>query len=115
MQPERLGRQAGVDAAEALAYLALAELDADPSSEYRQLARALQEECGLLGLSGAAPTRAREPVAAAAEPTYALRCLGGLWLGVEAVSRTLVRSRLAPGASCGCSRSTRVAPSIARC
>ncbi len=80
---ERLGRQSGVSAAQALAYLALAELDADPSSEYQELARALQEECGLLGLPGAAGTQTREPVVAAAEKTWALRCLGGLRLSLR--------------------------------
>ena len=80
---ERLGRQAGVDAAEALAYLALAELDPDPTSEYQQLARALQDDCGLRGLPGAPATHAREPTVAAAERTCALRCLGGLRLNLR--------------------------------
>ena len=80
---ERLGRGAGVDAAKALAYLALGELDADSSSEYRSLARALQEECGLLGLSGAAATHARIPAEPTAERTYALSCLGGLRLSLR--------------------------------
>src|SRR4029077_15527517 len=46
----RLGRRAGVPAAEALAHLALAELD--PASDHRAVARTLQNECGLLGLLG---------------------------------------------------------------
>jgi DNA-binding SARP family transcriptional activator len=75
---ERLGRGAGVDAAEVLGFFALAELDADPRSEYRRLARALQDDCGLGGLLGSAAPR--EPAAGGSARTFAVRCLGGLQL-----------------------------------
>jgi DNA-binding SARP family transcriptional activator len=77
---ERLGRRSGVAAAQALAYIALAELDPEPNSEYGRLARTLQEECGLLGLLGPAAAQAHEPATVATEPMFAVFCLGGLRL-----------------------------------
>jgi len=71
----RLGRRSGVVAAEALASLALAELD--PGSDHQVVARTLQHECGLLGLLGPAVRRAGEP---ARDARFAVRCLGGLRL-----------------------------------
>ncbi|MFL5927436.1 MAG: winged helix-turn-helix domain-containing protein [Gaiellaceae bacterium] len=80
---ERLGRRAGVGAAEVLVFLALAELDPDPGSEYDWLARALQEECGLVGVLGRVAPRPRERTATVAERTFAIRCLGGLRLSLQ--------------------------------
>jgi DNA-binding SARP family transcriptional activator len=77
---ERLGRRRGVAAAQVLAHVALAELELEPAAEHGRLARALQEECGLLGLLGPAAAPAREVAAGAAEPASAVRCLGGLRL-----------------------------------
>jgi len=78
---EQLGRRAGVGAAEALAYLALSELDADPGSANARLAHALQEDCGLLGL-GSTHVVALEPAREAHERRFAVRCLGGLRLSL---------------------------------
>jgi DNA-binding SARP family transcriptional activator len=77
---EQFGRRSGVAAAQALAYVALGELDADPGSEYWRLARTAQEECGLSGLLGAVSPHAHEPAQADAEPGFAVSCLGGLRL-----------------------------------
>jgi DNA-binding SARP family transcriptional activator len=76
---ERLARRYGVAAAQVLAHVALAELDHEQAAEHRGLTRALQEECGLLGLLRPAEGPARE-AAAGPEPAFAVSCLGGLRL-----------------------------------
>jgi DNA-binding SARP family transcriptional activator len=73
----RLGRTSGVAAAEALAAVALAELDDDRDSAHHALALTLQQECGLFGLL--APAAARASARDTAAP-FAVRCLGGLRL-----------------------------------
>ena len=101
---------------EVLAYLALAELDADPSSEYRQLAAGAAR-----GVRAPRPARCRRDSRARARDRLQQnrRARFVAWAGFgsacEAVSLTFVRSRLVRGASCGCSRSTRAGPSTARC
>ena len=83
LRVEKRARRSGVVGARALACLALAQLDPDPASEFRTLARSLNDECGLRSLLRPAAAPVREHLPAPSEPTIVIHCLGGLRLTMD--------------------------------
>jgi DNA-binding SARP family transcriptional activator len=76
LQAEVAARLVGAKAAQGLTYLALAEHGGNAASDYFELARAVETECGLQ-LPAAAARRTER------EPTLELRCFGGFRMRIH--------------------------------
>jgi DNA-binding SARP family transcriptional activator len=87
LQAESLARYTGTPGARFFPYLALAELQPDRAAEYRGLAQAVQEECGLAPMVQAGPIPPADnvisiPVVRSA-PSVAIRCFGGFSIAIK--------------------------------
>lgn len=94
LQAETFARAAGVRGAQALAFAAIGAIDGPSAAEYRALAAALSEQCGLslsalIGPSvvvrGETFRPAEAPPVAPATPPVVLRCFGGFSLFLHGV------------------------------
>src|SRR5205085_6042971 len=89
LQAETVARTAGARGARAIAFAALGGLDDRSASEYRALAAALAEECGLslpAVVGGPENEAAISGPVAAPPPAVALRCFGGFTLARHGVA-----------------------------
>lgn len=87
LQAENLARYSGTPGARYFPYLALAELEPNRAAEYRGLAHAVQEECGV------APLTLNEPEPTAPNvipigvlrtaPSLTIRCFGGFSIAIK--------------------------------
>lgn len=77
LQAEVSARVAGAKGAQGLAYLALAECDPAAAPEYQALARAIEDECGLV-----LPAPRAESAPRREAPPLEVRCFGGFSLAV---------------------------------
>ena len=89
LQAEVSARVAGAKGAQGFAYLALAHSDPEAASEYQALARAIEDECGLVLPAPRAELAPREA------PLLEVRCFGGfgLALGGEPVDLSAAKPR----------------------
>src|SRR2546426_8332588 len=87
LQAEHLARYSGTAGARYVPYLALAEIEPDRGAEYRGLALAVQEECGLAPPAAASPVPPPENVipfgVVRSAPSLSLRCFGGFSIAVK--------------------------------
>src|SRR5207247_388432 len=87
LQAEHLARYSGTPGARYFPYLALAEIEPERGAEYRGLALAVQDECGLAPLTAAAPVAPPENVipigVVRSAPSLSLRCFGGFSIAVK--------------------------------
>ena len=97
LQAESLARYSGTPGARYFPYLALAEIEPERAIEYRSLAVAVQEECGLAPL--AAPAPASENVipigVGRSVPSLSIRCFGGFSIAIKGrpVDLTTIKPR----------------------
>jgi DNA-binding SARP family transcriptional activator len=80
LQAEVAARLVGAKGAQGLAYLALADCDPSASAEYRALARAIEEECGIVLPAG---PQTLMPGPDSAPLPLELRCFGGFSIAVR--------------------------------
>ena len=87
LQAEHLARYSGTPGARYFPYLALAEIEPERGDEYRGLALAVQEECGLAPLATSAPVSPPENVipigVVRSAPSLSLRCFGGFSIAIK--------------------------------
>jgi DNA-binding SARP family transcriptional activator len=99
LQAESLARYSGTPGARYFPYLALADIEPERAAEYRGLALAVQEECGLAPLAGLAPPPPAENVipigVVRSIPSLSIHCFGGFSIAIHGrpVDLTAIKPR----------------------
>ena len=96
LQAENLARYSGTPGARYFPYLALAEIEPERAAEYRGLAFAVQEECGLAPLAPAPPAENVIPIGVVrTTPSLSIHCFGGFSIAIHGrpVDLTAIKPR----------------------